>query len=200
MKGNFKRTDMDWNRSEYIALARANCAYCLGFGVRRSRRAGEQHPCDCVYRAIFKTCYVRFKECATMGKHVSTVSLEWTSGPIGKRYYGRKVEEYIADFCSVSRRALDSTQYRIFKYHYLLGADWKICCRTLKMEKGDFFHAVYKIEALLGRTFRDLKPYALFPLYEYFGPASEALFGEGFSFPRRAIKQCIKGMELRKVA
>ena len=143
---------------------------------------------------------MRFRECTTMGKHVSTVSIEWTSGPIGKRFYGRKVEEYIADFCSVSRRALEPADYRLFRYHYLLGADWKMCCLVLKMDKGDFFHQVYKLEAALGRVFRDLKPYALFPVYSYFGPANEALFGEGFSIPRRSIKRRLKHMELKKIA
>jgi hypothetical protein len=169
-------------------------------GVRRGRRAGEQHPCACVYRAIFKACYVRFRECATMGKHLSTVSLEWTSGPTGKRFYGRKIEEYMADFCCVSRRMLDEDSYRLFRYHYLLGADWKLSCRVLKMDKGDFFHRVYRIEEVLGRTFSELKPYALFPLYAYFGPASEAAFADGFSFPRRSIKRRFKEMELKRIA
>jgi len=135
-----------------------------------------------------------------MGKQVSTVSIEWTSGPIGKRFYGRKVEEYIADFCAVSRRALNDEDYRLFRYHYLLGADFKMCCRVLQMDKGDFFHRVYKIEEQLGRTFRHLKPYALYPLYEYFGPSNEALFGEGFSIPRQSIKRKYKQMVLQKIA
>ncbi|MCC6342243.1 MAG: hypothetical protein IT166_08595 [Bryobacterales bacterium] len=37
------------------------------------------------------------------------------------------------------------------------------------MDRGNFFHAVYRIEQTLGRTFRELRPYALFPLDEYFG-------------------------------
>jgi len=135
-----------------------------------------------------------------MEKCVSTVSLEWTSGPIGKRFYGRKIEEYMADFCCVSKRTLDQAQYRLFRYHYLLGADWKLCCRILKMDRGDFFHKVYKIEELLGRTFRELRPYPLFPLYEYFGPASEARFADGMTVDRRWIKRKYKNFELQKIA
>jgi hypothetical protein len=135
-----------------------------------------------------------------MGKQLSTVTLEWTSGPAGKRYYGRKIEEYIADFCGVSRRSLDEEHYRLFRYHYLLGADWRLCCRTLKLDKGDFFHRVYRIEEILGRIFLELKPYALFPLYEYFGPGSEALFGDGFAIPRRAIKRKLKSVSLQNIA
>lgn len=80
-----------------------------------------------------------------------------------------KNEEYMADFALVSRKALDEDEYRIFKFHYLLGADWKMCCRRLNMDRGSFFHELYRIEQKLGRVYRELEPYALFPLDEYFG-------------------------------
>ena len=57
---------------------------------------------------------------------------------------------------------------RGFKYHFLLGADWKLCTRQLKIDRGNFFHAVYRIEQKLGRVFRELEPYPLYPLEEYF--------------------------------
>jgi hypothetical protein len=74
----------------------------------------------------------------------------------------------MADFCLVSRRALDDFEHRIFRFHFLLGADWKLCCRQLGIDRGTFFHAVYRIEQRLGRTFAELRPYPLFPLDEYF--------------------------------
>jgi hypothetical protein len=74
----------------------------------------------------------------------------------------------MADFCLVSRRALDDFEHRIFRYHHLLGADWRLCCRQLHMDRGDFFHAVYRIEQKLGRVFAELEPYSLYPLREYF--------------------------------
>ena len=37
------------------------------------------------------------------------------------------------------------------------------------MDRGTFFHSVYRIEHKLGRVFAELEPYALFPLDEYFG-------------------------------
>jgi hypothetical protein len=80
-----------------------------------------------------------------------------------------KDEEYMADFILVTRRSLDETEYRMFNYHYLLGADWKLCCRKLGMDRGDFFHEIYRIQRKLGRVYRELQPYALFPLDEYFG-------------------------------
>jgi hypothetical protein len=160
----------------------------------------KKHPCGCVYRAVFKTCYLRFRECVSVGKYISTVNIEWSSGPIGKRFYGRKIEEYMADFCLVSRRELSEDLYRLFRYHYVLGADWKLCCRALKMDKGEFFHRVYKIETTLGRVFYHMKPYPLFPLYEYFGPASESTFGNGSGMAHRTVKRQARVFELKKIA
>jgi hypothetical protein len=100
---------------------------------------------------------------------MSHVRLEIVGGQNRRPVYGRKDEEYIADFCLVSKRYLDEFEYKLFRFHFLLGADWKLCCRQLNMEKGLFFHSVYRIQQKLGRAFRELQPYALFPLDEYFG-------------------------------
>ena len=103
-----------------------------------------------------------------MGSHTNTVTLEFCQNPGGYRSYGRKREEYMADFCLVSRRTLNDADYTIFRYHYLLGADWKLCCRRTNTDKGDFFHNVYRIQERLGRVFAELQPYPLFPPDDYF--------------------------------
>lgn len=36
------------------------------------------------------------------------------------------------------------------------------------MERGNFFHLVYRIEQRLGRVFATLQPYALYPVSDYF--------------------------------
>ena len=100
------------------------------------------------------------------------VRLAVIGGRASRMVWGRRDEEYIADFCLVSKRYLDDEEYKLFRFHYLLGADWKLCCRQLKMERGHFFHSVYRLEQKLGRVFRELRPYALFPLDEYFGGAT----------------------------
>lgn len=74
----------------------------------------------------------------------------------------------MADFVLVSRRTLDERHHKIFQYHFLLGADWKLCCRRLGMSRGNFFHAVYRIEQRLGKAFYELEPYALYPPRDYF--------------------------------
>jgi hypothetical protein len=114
---------------------------------------------------------------------VSRVSLESNPGRQRKSVWGMKNEEFIADFCLVSRRTLDENQYKIFKYHYLLGADWKLCCRKLGMERGAFFHEAYRIEQKLGRVFRELKPFALFPIDEYFNSTGRQESKRVLSFP-----------------
>jgi hypothetical protein len=45
------------------------------------------------------------------------------------------------------------------------------------MDRGNFFHSVYRIEQKLGRGFRELEPYALFPLDEYFNGPSRSISG-----------------------
>jgi hypothetical protein len=158
---------MNWTRSETLALAQQSCTYCYGLGLRPGR-AGASTPCNCVFRAIFRACYARFQQCASKEKYVSRVSLEANPGRQRKSVWGLKNEEFIADFCLVSRRTLTEREHQLFKYHFLLGADWKLCCRKLKMDRGNFFHEVYRIQEKLGQTFRELEPHALFPVDEYF--------------------------------
>ena len=159
---------MIWNRSTVIGLAKASCAFCQGHGMHPTRQQSDT-PCRCVFRAIFRACYNRFRECAVNGERTSTITLEFCNGREGRRTYSRKSEEYMADFCLVSRRVLDDFENRIFRYHFLLGADWQLCCRQMGIDRGTFFHAVYDIEQKLGQAFAELEPYALYPVNEYFG-------------------------------
>jgi hypothetical protein len=162
---------MEWTRSETVALAKQNCTQCHGAGLRLGRK-GALSPCNCVLRSIFRICYNRFVRCITQERHLSRISLEPHCGKQRQSTWGRKDEEYIADFTLVTRRALTEIEHQLFRYHFLLGADWKLCTRKLKMDRGNFFHAVYRIEQKLGQVFRELQPYALFPLEDYFhGPS-----------------------------
>ena len=162
-----KKDKMEWTRSETLALAQQSCTFCFGLGLRPGR-AGASTPCNCVFRAIFRTCYEKFRICVGKEKHMSRVSLEANLGQTRKSVWGLKEEEYTADFCLVSRRSLSLREHRIFRFHYLLGADWKLCCQKLNVDRGAFFHEIYRIEQKLGRVFRELEPHALFPVDEYF--------------------------------
>jgi hypothetical protein len=116
---------MEWTRSETLALAMHHCTQCHGSELRLGSK-GACVACNCVLRAIFRICYDRFMRCVAQEKHLSRVSLEPHLGKNRPSTWGRKDEEYIADFCLVSRRVLDDSEHRLFRYHFLLGADWKL--------------------------------------------------------------------------
>ena len=159
---------MKWTKIELAGLAAQDGTRCDSSGVRREKD-GDPVPCGCVFRTVFRSCYNRFRECAIQGKFRSHVSFDRL--PQGRSHRGtwsRKEEEYIADFTLVSRRALDAAHYKIFRYHFLLGASCSLCCPRLGLSRGNFYHAIYRIEEHLGRVFYELKPYALYPTRDYF--------------------------------
>ncbi len=157
---------MNWNRSETVGLANPRCSQCRGTGLLLSCHGLA--PCRCVLRKIFRRCYNRFRASSLKGATCGKTTLEYTAGRDHRFSWGRKDEEYAADFLLVAKRALTDSEHQIFTFHYLLGADWKMCCRRLELERGAFFHEAYRIEEKLGRVFRELQPYGLYPLDEYF--------------------------------
>ena len=173
-RGAREKAMMEWTRSDTIVLAKQSCAQCNGLGLKSSVK-GKSSPCNCVFRAVFRACYARFRHCATKEKYMSKATPELIAGREGRLTWGRKDEEYVADFCQVSRKALDDLEYKVFRYHFLLGADWRLCTRKLSIDRGSFFHAVYRIEQKLGRAFRELEPYGLFPVDEYFHGARQSV-------------------------
>lgn len=158
---------MMWDRSETIGLAKQSCSYCEGMGQKENVK-GRPMPCNCVLRAVFRACYARFRSCVTKEKYLSKVSLVPCKGMERKKTFARLDEEYIADFCLVSKRTLPPFDYEVFRNHFLLGADWRLCCRQMRIDRGAFFHALYRIQQKLGRVFREIRPYSLYPVDEYF--------------------------------
>lgn len=162
---------MEWTQSETLALARISCKFCYGMGARVTR-GGRLKPCSCVLRSIFRACYARFRSSVEKEKHLSVTTLDAAHRGGRRTTWGRKNEEYIADFLSVSRKALNEKDWRLFSARYLLCADWRLCARQLQIDRGVFFHQVYRVEQKLGWVYRNLAPYALFPTDEYFHGAS----------------------------
>lgn len=185
---------MQWTRSETLALAQQSCVLCYGLGLREVRQ-GAPTPCACVFRAVFRACFNRFRDCADRQQRISHVSLEAIPGRKNKAVYSRKDEEYLADFCLVSRRVLSESDHQIFRFHFLLGADWKLCCQRLNMDRGSFYHQVYRIQERLGRVFAELEPYALFPLDEYFGGSSRGAAPKVYEF-KATPEGAAKGRQL----
>ena len=60
------------------------------------------------------------------------------------------------------------------------------------MDRGSFFHEVYRIEQKLGRTFRELEPFALFPLDEYFGNTTRKELPAVVPFPVQTEPQTVQ--------
>ena len=145
---------MEWNRSETLALAAVNCTHCEGEGLLRTEE-GPAGPCKCVLRAIFRACYDRFRECASQDLDSSRSSFEFGTTHDTPGNWSRKNEEYVADFLLIAKRTLTEEEHKIFRYHYLLGADWRLCCRKMNMDKGLFHHACNRIQHKLGRTFAE---------------------------------------------
>jgi hypothetical protein len=180
---------MEWTRSETIALACGKCTRCHGYGLVRGR-GNSQVPCECVLRAVFKACYHRFRNGLMKTNSAPVVNVSLASVSRGQRSgnHGWKGEEYSADFTLVCQRALTEKEYKLFRYAYLLGADWKLAHRFLKMSRPTFMQACYRLEAKLGRAFRECAPYSLFPLDEYFSPTPRGT--KVAAFPAREPARC----------
>jgi hypothetical protein len=154
--------DMGWNRSEALSLADPRCRRCLGLGASKAK------PCGCVKRQIFRACWREYCAIqAAIGKHRG-VSYDKLGCRGSSRCFGRKNEEYLADFWLIAKRTLRPLEWRVFDAHFLQGLEYSACCKLLDMDRGNFFHAVYRVQEKLGVAFRATKPYSLFPLHEYF--------------------------------
>ena len=162
---------MTWDRSEALALATARCYACRGSGlvaIHWHQRLVRSGPCNCVFRSIFRAIMRKYRYLSEF-RVLSRVSCAYVPlGGSSHQTYGRKSEEYLADVWLVAKRTLDALHWRVFRMHFIEGSDWRECTRVLKLNRGNFFHAVYRIEQKLGRVFRELRPYALFPVDQYF--------------------------------
>ena len=97
-------------------------------------------------------------------------------------------QEFAADVVLVARRAVANADPQFsnlfsvgLEKHILQRMNWKACVslviRTIepKYNRGEFFHDVYRTQALLGKSFVECTPYAIFPISEYFSCQSQQL-------------------------
>lgn len=159
---------MEWTRSETIAMASATCVFCRGLGLRYTEKMGQARPCGCVFRRIFRACLERYQTCRSNAQRIKPVTHEYYGGTRGLRSFGRRNEEFIADFEAISRRTLDAEEMDLLRLYFFQGHDWKVCADKLKSNRGAIFHMVYSIEEKLGRAFRETEPYSIFPIDQYF--------------------------------
>lgn len=153
-------------RSDLVALALPACAHCHGTGMRTA-----DVTCKCVDRAVFRIVLTKVHEIAFGAHHARPIPLDGMGrGPKNRnKSSGRKHEDFSADVYLSAKRALtDPIEWAIFRFYHLQGATWNLIAPRLGIDKGTFFHAVYRIERNLGKMFRELEPYPLFPLDQYF--------------------------------
>ncbi len=158
---------MDWSKRELEFLAHPSCPLCRGAGCGWDKQ-GRLRPCRCALRAIFRACYARFRTLVDSERSLSRVTLDRNPRGSQRGVWGRKREEYIADFQLIARRTLDPWHSRLFRFHHMLGADVALCARRLRVSRAAVYHGVYRLEALLGLAFVVTEPYALYPLDDYF--------------------------------
>ena len=127
---------------------------------------------------MFRVCNGKYWELRQQdGDFARRVNLERTSYREGQRGMsaGFKAAEYLADFELVARKALRDMplEYEVFRHHCLHRLPWPACLPLISrslgqpLSRGNFFHAVYRMEETLGRAFLELRPYSLVPR-EYF--------------------------------
>jgi hypothetical protein len=107
----------------------------------------------------------------------------------------RNGENFMADFYLIAKRALAEDEFRLFRFHFLLGADWRLCCRRLDIDRGTFFHTIYRIEEKLGREYRETRPYCLYPIDEYFGGTvrrAKVITMPGKPEPKRVLRPPVR--------
>ena len=137
-----------------LTLALPNCSICLGTGKTSERSIPTKlGVCYCVFRAIFRICYGRFRVETAQPPRLGAPTLE-ARGRHNYRFQPATADAatYIADFLAVSKRVIEAEgaldDYQLFRWHFVLGADWKLCCRRLGMERGHFFNRIYSIERM----------------------------------------------------
>lgn len=158
---------MEWTRSQVISRSDLHCASCHGLGL--VGRDGNQ-PCPCVLRAIFRECLRKYNSIGVV-QNCSRTAPSLSHVNAGNRHalvFGRRAEEYRADFYLAAKRSLAADEWNLFKVCILGGNAWRHCCEVLKLAKGEFFHKLYRIQARLGRVLAELKPCAVHPINEYY--------------------------------
>jgi hypothetical protein len=166
--------------SNLTLYAYPRCTKCHGYGLVAGRALGSPprqslRPCKCSLRRIFLNCLNHYYKCLYY-----QVSGMQSLSHNGKFFYDFKREEFIVDFLNLSSRALrpsgkPSLRFEIFKNHFILNKQWKECCNKLNLERGLFFHELYRAEEELGYYFLINEPYSIFPIGSYYNRSTNSV-------------------------
>lgn len=156
----------EWTRSRTLALSDARCVKCDGVGLIRGRYGVT--ACGCVRRRICRTVVAKMLQILQeQGGKASSVTDRTPQSRVFT--YSRPREEFLADAFLIARRSLAPDEYDCFRFAMLLGADWKLMCRRLRLDRGNYYHLLYRTEEKLGLAWAETAPYPLWPICEYFG-------------------------------
>lgn len=160
-----------WQREHVAGLAPKSCVLCYGTGYKTYQ---SRVACTCVRRAAFRILLAEYRRCD------STIANTITSRPadseMAQRYsqrrrgsWGNRRAEFRADFEALARRTLSAQEHRVFELYHVRECDSSTIERLMpSLNRGQIFHSIYRAEAKIGDAARSLKPYALFPLHEYY--------------------------------
>lgn len=129
--------------AQCLALSRYQCAICNGTGLTGS---AQQLTCGCVNRGAF---------CSVVRRVVAIRASEFGyPGPRrGARNWSWPRLELCADVERIARKHLTPVEWKVFRLNSLEGWDWHTGVRQTGLNKGDYFHAIYRIQAKLGAAF-----------------------------------------------
>lgn len=158
-------TEMPHTQTEDMILAAEDCTLCRGFGQIRNQV--RTNTCSCVHRAVFRECTERYQS-IQFEPRMSKVRYDFARGN-QRVLFSRPNEEYCADFLLLARRVLPETEHMLFRLRYLANAPWQVVAEKLGYNAGRYWHEMYRMQARFGQALRDVRPFPLYPVQEYFG-------------------------------
>ena len=155
-------------------LGHAGCQLCRGTGLQLGTTATGWHLCHCVERAIFRICLNEWRrlrdqngvriQCTDFERFTTSKTRQHT-GANNYKTFGNPQAEFVADFELLAARTLTLVEFAVFDHHHLQEKPWK----SFKgLSRGNYFHAIYRVEQKLGVTFSTTKPFAPFPFDLYY--------------------------------
>ena len=144
-----------------LALALPSCSHCHGFGKSRGR--GGLETCLCVYRQVFRDCMARVHRMRSEPLEMARRPALRRSTSGSRLSYCFPNVEFAADLENSAKRILETRELLVWKYHYLQDLEWRECVSSVgrdlgrPIDRGEFFHAAYRMERQLGRAWLELR-------------------------------------------
>lgn len=103
------------------------------------------------YSGHFCAGLARFRQCVDGAKHFGPATIE-ASISNGMSALGSRNREFSARFIELSQYTLSAFEYRLFNYHFLLGANSVLCCRKMNIDLNTFSETVRQLQEKVGKA------------------------------------------------